>query len=146
MHVNINHGRPGQYEKLLGQIKNDGVCPFCQKNLPKYHKPPILKENGGWLVTINQNPYSGSKYHFLIIHKRHIENIKQIKTSEWSDLKKIIDWTTKKFAIPGGSFLLRFGDTEYTGASVTHLHCHIISGIKRNTNKKTISARVGYKK
>ena len=32
----------------------------------------------------------------------------------------------KKLNIEGGTFLMRFGESKYTGASVSHLHCNLL--------------------
>ena len=47
-----------------------------------------------------------------------------------------IKWANKKFKIPGASFIMRFGDHNYTGATITHLHAHIVSGHKQKRIRK----------
>jgi len=145
-HINLNHSRPGKYDALLKQITKDGVCPFCEDNLKKYHQPPILKKNQSWILTTNQNPYAGLKKHLLFIHRQHLISLSQLKTQDWSDLGKLINWVIEKYAIHGGSFFVRFGETDYTGASVTHLHAHLVSGGKRTKNKNEVTIRLGYYK
>lgn len=145
-HINLNHSRPGKYDSLLKQITKDGVCPFCENHLKKYHQPPILRKNRSWLLTTNQNPYTGLKKHFLFIHRRHLVSLSQLKSQDWTDLGKLINWAVKTYKIPGGSFFVRFGDTDYTGASVSHLHAHLVSGGKRGKNKQEVTVRLGYHK
>jgi len=122
--VNKGNARDGIYKETIEKISKDGVCPFCNEHLDKYHKNPVDEYNH-WLVTDNQYPYKPTKVHKLLIHKAHIENISQISRQAWIELQNIID-TLVQQNINGGTFLLRFGDTLYTGASVTHLHAHII--------------------
>jgi ATP adenylyltransferase len=144
-HINIAHGRKGAYTELLKKIEEDGVCPFCVPYLKKYHTEPILKTTKYWTLTYNQNPYDGSKIHLLLIAKRHIIKLSDINKDESIDLINLIKWSEKKYKIPGGTFLMRFGDTDYTGSSVCHLHAHIISGGKRIKDKE-LKVRVAYKK
>ena len=113
------------YEKVIDKIKKEGVCPFCLENLPKYHKNPIIKENSDWIATKNMYPYENTRLHFLFIHKKHISSIEELGAEEWMSLKKIILSIRKDFKVKGGSLFVRFGNSN-TGATVTHLHFHLV--------------------
>lgn len=144
--VNIKNAkyRPGKkYGRVIGKIIEDGVCPFCPENIRKYHKNPILKEGKYWLLTKNFYPYEGAKYHLLIIHKRHIEKFNEISRDAWQELKTLISGFLKKKNIPGGTFFIRFGDTAYTGASVSHLHANLVSPEGKDRNRRPIITRIG---
>ncbi len=144
-HINLAHGRPGNYDKLLKKIDQDGVCPFCPKNLKLYHKKPLIKETSGWFLTTNQIPYAGLKHHWLFISKKHITTLSKLTPKDWSELGGLIKFLEKKYKIPGGSFFIRFGETDYTGASVSHLHGHLAVGGKRKTGEE-VNVRLAYKK
>ena len=144
--VNLNNAsRPNDksdvYKKTIEKIKDNNVCPFCPENLPQYHKNPIILENSNWLATDNMFPYKGASLHILLIHKKHITSVNEIGKNSWQDLYKIINLLLEEKKIKGGSFFFRFGDSEITGATVNHLHAHIISSKK--DNKEPILARVG---
>src|SRR5579864_1492827 len=104
------------YRGVIEAIKKDGVCPFCAENFSKYHKNPILKEGAYWLLTNNMYPYEGAKRHVLILHKAHIETLADISPEAWTEFKTLLDGFIKDIGLPGGSLILRFGDTRYTGA------------------------------
>ncbi len=143
-HVNLGNARPGVYSGVISDIVKDGVCPFCPDHLKKYHKPEIT-EYKNWILTDNMYPYKPTKKHKLLIHKKHIENISQISTEAWLELHEIINNSTKNENIVGGSLLFRFGDTHFTGASVTHLHCHIIQSDPESSDygEKGLLTRIG---
>ncbi len=124
----------GEYEKVITSIEEAGKCPFCPDNF-KYHKKPILKIEKGWMLTENSWPYKNTKYHFVIIGKKHKENFNEISNNDFLSVKKLTSWALKKFKIKGGALTIRFGDTDHTGATVCHLHFHLISP-KLNKNKK----------
>lgn len=130
------------YQKVINEIQADGICPFCLENLKKYHKNPILQQTEHWIVTYNMYPYVGAKKHFLIIHKQHISNINELPPEAWADLHELVGAIVKKNKIKGAAFLLRFGDTDYTGASVSHLHAQLVMG-SGDPNALPILARVG---
>jgi len=143
--VNINNsfrGGDDEYKRVVDKIEKDGVCPFCPGHLV-YHKNSILAEGDFWLVTDNSFPYKGAKHHILFIHKEHIENIKDLSNDAWSELFDMVKSETKKRGIEGGTFFIRFGNTSYTGATVSHLHANIVSPDADNPNREPIIARVG---
>ncbi len=144
--VNLQNAssRPdGRYKNVIQKIRHDGVCPFCPQHLTQYHKRPIIKNGRFWLLTDNMYPYRGAAHHLLLIHKKHIESITDISPRAWGELLKLTQAETKKRRIGGGTFYLRFGDTAYTGASVTHLHANLISPDISKKNRKPIFTRVG---
>ncbi|MBI5138613.1 MAG: HIT domain-containing protein [Candidatus Vogelbacteria bacterium] len=148
--VDLNNARPGHsYHSVISNIVKDGVCPFCPDKLAKYHKNPIEMKGKFWLVTKNMYPYTAVKHHLLLIHKKHIEHISEITKDAWLELQRTIKKLSKQKNVQGGSLMLRFGDTHFTGASVNHLHAHIIQSDpdhKEYKNPKTmpgVIARVG---
>lgn len=142
-HDNTAHRPDGTYRKVIDQIKKDGVCPFCPESLENYHKNPIIKDGVFWLLTNNMYPYEGTKYHALLIHKMHITKFSEISKGAWDELDNLINYFTSEHAIPGGTLIMRFGDTRYTGASVAHLHANLISPDGEIKDRKPIIARIG---
>lgn len=138
--------RPDQaYTAVIEQIEKDGVCPFCPENLRKYHKHP-LEEKKYWWVTDNMYPYSPIKHHRIIIHKIHIEHVNEISKEAWDELREIITEETRKLSIGGGTFAMRFGETRFTGGSVSHLHAHITQSNPDDPSydpKKGLIMRIG---
>jgi diadenosine tetraphosphate (Ap4A) HIT family hydrolase len=138
-------GDRAAYAEVLKKIQKDGVCPFCPKYF-KYHTKPILAEGKHWLVTENFAPYGGTRLHFLFLHKKHVEHVDKVSPAAWQELLTHIKKITRKYKIPGGSFFMRFGNEQYTGASVTHLHAQMIVGSKRDKNSLPIAPTLGFRK
>lgn len=113
------------YLKTLETIQETGKCPFCPENF-LYHKNPVLKKNGGWIITQSSWPYPNSKYHFLLIPEKHKEELGEFDSSDLGAILKLANWVIEKYKIKGGGLSLRFGDSLYTGASVCHLHFHLL--------------------
>src|SRR3989344_4824059 len=135
--------RPGdKYKNVIKRISDDGVCPFCPEYIKKYHKNPIIKSGRYWALTNNMYPYEGAKYHMLLIHKKHIENIADVSKGAWAELQSMMNAFVKTKRIKGGSFLMRFGETSHTGASVTHLHANLVSPDGEDKNRKPIITRI----
>jgi len=137
-------GRPDpEYAELIKKIQQDGVCPFCPEHFSTYHKKPILYETPYWLLTENMKPYEGARVQLLIIYKFHAVSILEICNESWLSLRRVIERAHLMYDIPGGTLVFRFGDTKYTGASVAHLHCNLVSSDPLSKNYKPVIARVG---
>ncbi|MBI3630831.1 MAG: HIT domain-containing protein [Candidatus Sungbacteria bacterium] len=129
------------YKNIIEKIGQDGVCPFCPAYLKRYHKKPIIKTGRYWILTDNMYPYKGAAHHLLLIHKKHIEHFSEITPGAWQELQRLVNFAVKRRAVKGAAFVMRFGDTSYTGASVSHLHANIIGGAGKN--RAPIMFRVG---
>lgn len=123
--VDIRHAKSKDYRRVLEEIQKEGKCPFCPENF-KWHSRPVLKEVGGWFITKTNWPYENARHHFLLICKFHWERFSELSLQDLSDVGRLVNWTCCKFKIKGGALALRFGDTAYTGATVKHLHFHLI--------------------
>ena len=136
--VNLSNARKGEYQKIITKIALTGKCPFCKDNF-KYHKEPIIKQKKDWLLTKASWPYKNIHCHFLILGEKHKENFSQLTKNDLITISYLTRWAIKKYQIKGGALAIRFGQTDYTGASVSHLHFHLISP---EINKKTKRAKV----
>lgn len=142
--IALQFARTNDYKKILEDIISTAKCPFCPDNF-KYHKKPILKKYNGWLATENSWPYPGTKRHFIIISIKHKNKFSDLSAKDFKTVQYLVNWLIKKYKITGGGFTLRFGDQKYTGATVSHLHFHLIQPqLKQKTKKaKTIWFAIG---
>ncbi len=144
--VNLKHARTEEQVKVMTQIQKDGVCPFCLEHFLKYHPKPIIDQNGFWLVTENMSPYEGSVHHFLFVCKRHFTMPNEMTSAERIALFDLVGLMIEKNKILGGSILIRFGDTRFTGASVDHFHAHLVVGDTNDEDRESLKTKIGYKK
>jgi len=134
--VNIKNARKGEYKKVIEKIASIGKCPFCKKNF-RYHKKPVFKRKSGWFLTNNSWPYKNAEHHLIIIGEKHKENFSELTKKDFEAVAYLTKWAIKKYKIKGGGFAMRFGDTNFTGASVSHIHFHIISPKRNKKTKRT---------
>ena len=148
MFVNHNNTKAREadtYGKVIEKIAEDGVCPFCSEHLNKYHKNAV-SEKKFWLITDNMYPYKPVLHHKLIIYKEHIVHLNDLPREAWDELNDLFQEITKSLNISGGTLMIRFGDTHYTGASVSHLHAHLVQSDPSDQSydkKKGITTRIG---
>lgn len=147
--VNVAHAR--NKKSVYQKIKKDKVCPFCvdfsRKNArPQYHTKPIIIEGKHWAVTENFDPYKGTRHHLMLVHRKHIISFTQIRLDALKELLKIMRRLERDLSLPAGVFFVRFGDTNYTGGSVTHLHAHFLLGTRKSKCAEPLWVFAGYKK
>jgi ATP adenylyltransferase len=135
----------GDYAAALAKIEASGVCPFCEEHLPEHHGKPILFRNAHWLVTENAWPYDGTRHQFVLIAREHLERAEDLPPKAWDALGSAYRQLVIEYRLEGATLLLRTGMTEFTGASVAHLHAQVICGGQRHADAELIRALVGFK-
>lgn len=123
--VNPDFARADGYRHTIANIIKDGGCPFCPDHL-LWHPWTILHRIGEWFITRNGWPYENAEHHFLIIGERHIPSITEMIPQDDAEVKSLIEWAVKRYALKGYGTLSRSGDTSRTGSSVQHFHFHLI--------------------
>lgn len=124
-HVDKTYARSAEYRSQLEEIESANVCPFCPGHR-KWHPNPIENKSGKWGITKIRENYPNARLHFLIMGEDHMEHFLDIKPSDWADIRELIRWACGKYKIIGGGIAMRFGPTTWTGASVSHLHVHLL--------------------
>ena len=144
--VNLRNARSEAQKKVMEQIIEDKVCPFCVEHLSKYHKNPILKEGEYWLFTNNQWPYKNTKHHILAIYKKHVEHLKDLPPEVGAELFKIFGEFSTERNMPGGAVTIRFGSNPKLGnygSTVNHIHAHLIEADLENEEKAAVKFKIG---
>lgn len=129
-HVNLDNARRHDQLEVMKDIVDDDVCPFCIESLRKYHKKPIIDEGPNWIVTSNQWPYEHTDAHFLLIARHHIQTINELPSGAFEELGDHVKNLITDNNLEYGGLAMRFGDIRYTGATVNHLHAHVITAEK----------------
>jgi len=107
-------------------IRQRQHCPFCPEQLSTYHNNPIIREGNHWLLTQNDYPYPDTDTHLLLIHRRHAEKFSDISREAQLELFALATETETHGYFTGGGLCVRVGDPLRSGASVKHLHFHLI--------------------
>lgn len=124
--VNLDNARLDEQRAVMQSIAEAGVCPFCPENLALYHKSEILKTGEHWMLTYNQWPYDNTKLHLLAIAKYHATSLAGMQVGAAEELFDFLRWAEEHYAITFGGVCMRFGDIQKNGATVDHLHVHLI--------------------
>ncbi len=126
MHLDLDNARYQDQKDCMNQIIADGQSPFLPKNLAKYHSDPIIKQGKFWYITKNQWPYQNTLHHYLIISNLYWTQITDLDPQAGPELIEFTQWLCQHLQVPGGAICLRFGDTNYSGGTIDHLHWQFI--------------------
>lgn len=125
--------RDAYYHGVMAKL---GKCPFCDLR-EKY----IIVERAGMVLTVNLFPYAD--YHLMIVSRRHIETLGELKKTEWAAVGylsklgfRLIEkaWGEKKVNI-----LYREG--KNSGKSLGHWHWHLIPFVQESFSFKKFSVK-----
>lgn len=104
----------------MAALKAAGVCVFCKLD------QPVLGASGHWTVTANKYPYFGTELHLLAIPDEHVSDLTDLTAAAWADLHNVLGWIRDHYGVPAYGMCVRNGDPHATGATIGHVHVHII--------------------
>jgi len=125
-YVDLDNTREDEQREIMKKTIEADRCPFCLENFVKYNHQPLLKETKYWFLTHNKWPYKNTKHHLLIVLKAHKEMLSELTPEEGAGLIEILAFAQEYTNAPGGGFAMRFGDTDYSAGTVSHLHAQFI--------------------
>lgn len=144
--VNLDNARYEEQRALMETIQNGNFCPFCPEHYDKSQLMPVIKQGQYWHIRQNRWPYENTRIHLLIIHNSHAEKLSDITPKAAKELFELVQWAEKEYQIADGAMGLRFGDILTNGATVNHLHAHLISADiadRNNPQYQPVRFRVG---
>lgn len=141
--VDLDNAREEEQAQVMESIIEADHCPFCEENLRKYHREPILRETSHWLLTENQWPYEHTQHHFLIIYRQHAESMAELDPVAGEELFELVAWLEQEYDLPGGGLAMRFGDTRYSAGSVAHLHVQLLVPDIEDPNYEPVRVKIG---
>lgn len=130
-----------QYEQFR-RIELAGECPFCPDAIEKSDPAEmnVIGHEQGWTVISNMIPYENSDVHLVVISNRHVRSPAELSQDEWADLHGVIQKYTAE--LPYGGIAMRFGDFTQTGASVAHLHVHVIKPLENLDSETKVKFKI----
>jgi len=141
--VNLSNARVEEQREVMEKIQRINKCPFCPKSLDKFHKREKVMEGEFWILTKNRWPYDHTTVHLLAIYKSHAVKLRDITPEAGAELFRFFQWAESTYQIDAGAFAVRFGDIRLNGATVSHLHAHLIEPDSKNPNHKTVRFKMG---
>lgn len=148
--LNKNNIRGEEQANRMNLADKENVCPFCKDGLVKIHRLPRERETKNFFITRTAFPYDGAQYQYLIISKKHLTKVNEIRGEDWIEIWRLFTWVLKETKIDGGAMFWRFGDMKKNGSSIAHFHVQVLSGTGSEDlpekDRDSIRVKLGYKK
>ncbi len=116
-----------------GKKESSELCVFCEiaKGNKKIPQKIVWKDNE-FMVLMNIYPYNTG--HLQVVPRRHVESLEELSQSEYNKLWEIVLKCVellKRVLNPKG-FNIGMNLGEHAGASIKHLHVHIVPRFERD--------------
>jgi len=112
----------------MRQLAAAGTCIFCPEHLAKDSHQRVLHRTTLWTITPNEFPYQGTKLHLLLVPDEHVTDMVDLTAQAQRDFWVALAWARDHYRMTYHSMVVRNGDCAFTGATVRHVHVHIVQG------------------
>lgn len=130
---------PDQRAEMERLIEAD-VCLFCDPPDRKY----VLRSQH-WHVVHNKFPYNGASLHLLIVPELHVDSLIDLPPDALRDYAIVLMQLEKNFGLTAYAHFMRVGEMSRTGASIAHLHGHVIVGDVENPEFESVKVKLASK-
>ncbi len=147
----LSNTREVMQRQIMEELAQTGECFLCEDVIARISEKykgvataPFYHGNH-WFIKDNDFPYEGSKLHLLIVPKRHVSKLEDLSPAEFLELQQMIMWVNTTYDVPGAALFIRYGETSYTGATLSHMHFHVMHGVEKQDGTEAILVKLGYK-
>jgi diadenosine tetraphosphate (Ap4A) HIT family hydrolase len=112
----------------MRQLEAQGVCLFCPDGLRNQAMQQILLQTSHWTVTPNVFPYPGTIAHLLLVPHQHAADLLDLDEDVRQDFWPALASVRRRYDLRYYGLGVRNGDCRYTGATIRHVHAHVLVG------------------
>ena len=105
-----------------------GICLFCPDALARHARQRILLRTRHWAVTPNEFPYQGTSLHLLLVPDQHAGDLLELSADVRQDFWEALGAVARGHKLSHYGLGVRNGDCRYTGATIEHVHAHVLVG------------------
>jgi ATP adenylyltransferase len=112
----------------MRQLEAQGVCLFCPAGLRSHTRQQILFQTRHWTVTPNEFPYPGTVLHLLLVPQQHATDLLDLDEAVRQDFWTALAAVRDRCGLGHYGLGVRNGDCRFTGATIRHVHAHVLVG------------------
>ena len=112
----------------MRQLEAQGLCLFCPDGLARHSRQQILFQTRHWSVTPNAFPYPGTRLHLLLVPGQHAADLLDLDEAVRQDFWAALGAVRDRYELSYYGLGVRNGDCRFTGATVRHVHAHVLVG------------------
>jgi ATP adenylyltransferase len=123
-----NHRTAEQLAEMQ-RLEAAGICLFCPGS-PRddVRQREVVWESRHWTVLPNDFPYQGTMLHLLVVPHKHVNDMLDLDAESLSDFWDVLTVIRERFNLGHYGLGVRNGDCSFTGATIAHVHAHILVG------------------
>lgn len=123
--------------KEMQRLAGQGICIFCPENIHQDSEKVEL-ETDHWMLKKNRYPYKNTKYHLILIPKKHVKNISELSDAAQREFLPFAARCAQKYKLKSYAVAMRSGDMRYNGGSIEHIHAHLVVGDTDDPNHQPV--------
>jgi ATP adenylyltransferase len=112
----------------MRQLEAQGVCLFCPAGLRSHTRQQILFQTRHWTITPNEFPYPGTVLHLLLVPQQHATDLLDLDEAVRQDFWTALAAVRDRCGLGHYGLGVRNGDCRFTGATIRHVHAHVLVG------------------
>jgi diadenosine tetraphosphate (Ap4A) HIT family hydrolase len=120
-----NYRTAGQLAEMR-RLEAAGVCLFCPDELGRHAGSAASLRTAHWTVMPNDFPYEGTSLHLLLVPREHVGDMLDLGAAARADFFTALAAARQRYGIGHYGLGVRNGDCRYTGATIVHLHAHVV--------------------
>jgi diadenosine tetraphosphate (Ap4A) HIT family hydrolase len=125
----------------MRELDAAGICLFCPDGLRRHARQQILFATGHWTVTPNEFPYPGTALHLLLVPREHAADLLDLSAAAQADFWHVLGQVRERHGLGHYGLGVRNGDCRYTGATIRHVHAHVLVGDPAAGNETPVRMR-----
>jgi ATP adenylyltransferase len=125
----------------MRRLEANGICLFCPDALRSHAHQRIILETPHWSVTPNEFPYKGTALHLLVVPNEHVSDLLDLTPAARNDFWDALTAIRERFALKHYGLGVRNGDCKFTGATIAHVHAHVLVGDSNSADEVPVRMR-----
>ena len=124
----FGNARTAEQLAEMRRLDAAGICLFCPDGLARHARQQILFRTRHWSVTPNEFPYRGTRLHLLLVPDQHASDLLDLPDEVRQDFWQALGAVARQHQLSHYGLGVRNGDCRYTGATIGHVHAHVLVG------------------
>jgi diadenosine tetraphosphate (Ap4A) HIT family hydrolase len=125
----------------MRRLEASGVCLFCPDGLASQAGQQVVLQTRYWTVTPNEFPYPGTVLHLLLVPRQHVADLLDLDEVSRRDFWTALASVRDRYGLGYYGLGVRNGDCRFTGATIRHVHAHVLVGDTDPDNAAVVRMR-----
>lgn len=124
----FENARTAEQLAEMRRLDAEGICLFCPDGLARHARQQVLVRTRHWTATPNEFPYRGTRLHLLLVPDQHAHDLLELSEEVRGDFWTALAAVAGRYQLDHYGLGVRNGDCRFTGATIRHVHAHVLVG------------------